>query len=162
MQESKKKVLHSGSLGEKIADPVAYRSKIVDGKLCNRLAGDTEANLLEAFYQEASDGETRAEGQSPTASRLTVSKDDQRPALGKRSTSHKPSRQTPDSEEPQTFKYCDPQTGAYFNSIEEFRRIRQLRDLEREQKIEKELQFLNTFMLSKKKKLNSLISESYD
>ena len=158
MQESKKKVLHSGSLGEKIADPVAFSSKLVDGRLSNQLAGDPGANLLEAFFRDASDAERPESEPSRAAGRQWAA----RGGLGKRSVSQKAPRLAPESEEAQAFRYCDPQTGAYYNTLEEFRKIRGLRDLEREQKIEKEIQFLNTFMLSKRKKLNSLINESYD
>lgn len=162
MQESKKKVLHAGTLGEKIADPISYRSSLRDGMLITRITGDQDADLLEAYFQLPAAAENPAESQNRPAIRQCAAQEEQREFLGKRGTAlHKAMRQS-DAEEVQGTKYCDPQTGAYFSTLEEFRRIRQLRDLERESKIEKELQFLHTFMLSKKKKLNSLISESYD
>lgn len=57
-------------------------------------------------------------------------------------------------------KYCDPLTGAYYNTVEEFKKIRQLYALDEKRKIEKSNHYLSVLNSVKNKKLLHLLTET--
>lgn len=65
----------------------------------------------------------------------------------------------PDKETIHRPKYCDPLTGAYYNTIEEFKKIRYLKAQDEVRRSEKELQYLSIFLAQKRKKLHSSQAE---
>lgn len=80
--------------------------------------------------------------------------------LGKRSTLSKMSDEKEKELTPQKFKYCDPKTGAYFNSIEDFKKIRQLQASDDRRRIDRSQHYLGVLNSVKHKKLVQLLADS--
>ena len=151
MQESKKKVYSTGSHSEKVPDPVKYVSSLTASyKLVNKLYSDQQnpADIIRSYYDSPNGlSEESKNGDKNQKSGF----------LGKRI-----STVNSNSNANAGFKYCDPATGAYYNTLEEFKKIRTVKDLDTCDLIEKELQFLGAFMMQKKKRFSSILSENFE
>ena len=76
--------------------------------------------------------------------------------LGKRSILAKQLEER--DQQPAKYKYCDPLTGAYYNSVEEFRRIRQLWAVDQRKQLEKSMHYLGVLNSTKNKRLTYLLT----
>ena len=59
-------------------------------------------------------------------------------------------------------KYCCPRTGVFFSTLEEYDKIRKLKELDEIRALEREQELLRVFLLQRKKKFAALMCESYD
>lgn len=80
--------------------------------------------------------------------------------LGKRSAFSKASEEKDKEATPQKYKYCDPLTGAYYNTLDEFKKIRHLYAIDQRRELEKSVHYLGILNSIKNKKLLHLLTDS--
>ena len=102
-------------------------------------------DLLNEFYS-LENSDTEAGDNEPLSEKTQVS-------LGKRAYSSKAKTDHLHGEK-KPGKYLDPSTGAYFNTIEEFKMIRALSAIDKLEQLGTEKSVLKTLFMAKKKKLN--------
>lgn len=77
--------------------------------------------------------------------------------LGKRSAVCKP---LDEQGAPLKYKYCDPVTGAYYNTLEDFKKLRQLWAVDQKKLAEKSMHFLGVLNSTKSKRLSYLLTNN--
>ena len=181
LEESRKKTYTIGSSIQKMKDPLVYTNRLgSDGKVMIEIKDGRDQSIIEQeplsvyemverFYDFNLDPEWKSSNWIQRTERLNSEQE----LLGKRSSNKRKMKIDENDQDykkldnklgiqKKKFKYCDPETGAYFNTLEEFNKIRALRDIDLEYSLERQEQFLNIFLQQKKKKLASMKIDTHD
>lgn len=149
MEENKEKTrVHSKR--RKFWKPISYRAYIDErGKnryeIRNKHEATNPLELLNEYYSIENSEAEEADAQAPP--------DKQFAGLGKRVHSSKSKFEDANKHKKQG-KYLDPETGAYFDNLDEFKMIRALRAQDALEKMASQKSVLKSLFMAKKKKLN--------
>ena len=150
IEENKEKTKGNSTKRRKFQKPISYKAYVdANGQNCYEIHNKYEKvnplDLLNEFYSvenseaETAEAEVLGEKMLPAIS------------LGKRGFASKSKHE---DLQRQKGKYLDPKTGAYYNTIEEFRMIRALSAQDKLEKLATQKSVLKSLFMAKKKKLN--------